>query len=98
MGFEKAYNVTGQTYPRKVDSIVLNTLSEIAQSAYKFSNDLRILQSLKEMEEPFENNQIGSSAMAYKRNPMRSERISALSRYIIVNSLKSSNNSRNSMV
>lgn len=87
MGFEKAYNVTGQTYPRKVDSIVLNTLSEIAQSAYKFSNDLRILQSLKEIEEPFEAHQIGSSAMAYKRNPMRSERISALSRYIIVNSL-----------
>lgn len=87
MGYEKAYNVTGQTYPRKVDSIVLNTLSEIAQSAYKFSNDLRILQSLKEMEEPFEAHQIGSSAMAYKRNPMRSERISALSRYIIVNSL-----------
>jgi adenylosuccinate lyase len=87
MGFTSAYNVTGQTYPRKVDSIVLNTLSEIAQSAYKFSNDLRILQSLKEIEEPFEAHQIGSSAMAYKRNPMRSERISALSRYIIVNSL-----------
>jgi adenylosuccinate lyase len=87
MGFLKAYGVTGQTYPRKVDSTVLNTLSEVAQSAYKFSNDLRILQSLKEMEEPFEKNQIGSSAMAYKRNPMRSERISALSRYIIVNSL-----------
>jgi adenylosuccinate lyase len=87
MGFASAYNVTGQTYPRKVDSIVLNTLSEIAQSAYKFSNDLRILQSLKEIEEPFEAHQIGSSAMAYKRNPMRSERISALSRYIIVNSL-----------
>ncbi|SMC21748.1 adenylosuccinate lyase [Clostridium acidisoli DSM 12555] len=87
MNFEKAYNVTGQTYPRKVDSIVLNTLSEVAQSAYKFSNDLRILQNLKEIEEPFEAHQIGSSAMAYKRNPMRSERISALSRYIIINSL-----------
>lgn len=87
MGFDKAYNVTGQTYPRKVDSIVLNTLSEVAQSAYKFSNDLRILQNMKEMEEPFEKNQIGSSAMAYKRNPMRSERISALARYVIVNSL-----------
>ncbi|GAA0115649.1 adenylosuccinate lyase [Clostridium senegalense] len=87
MGFKKSYPVTGQTYSRKLDSIILNTLSEIAQSAYKFSNDLRILQSMKEMEEPFEKNQIGSSAMAYKRNPMRSERIGALSRYIIVNSL-----------
>lgn len=87
MGFDKAYEVTGQTYPRKVDSIVLNTLSEVAQSAYKFSNDLRILQNMKEMEEPFEKNQVGSSAMAYKRNPMRSERISALSRFVIVNSL-----------
>lgn len=87
MGFEKSYGVTGQTYPRKLDSIVLNTLSEVAQSAYKFSNDLRLLQSMKEMEEPFEKNQIGSSAMAYKRNPMRSERISALARYVIVDSL-----------
>ncbi|MEG2018188.1 MAG: adenylosuccinate lyase [Clostridium sp.] len=87
MGFKKAYPVTGQTYSRKLDSIILNTLSEIAQSAYKFSNDMRLLQNMKEMEEPFEKNQIGSSAMAYKRNPMRSERISALSRYIIVNSL-----------
>lgn len=87
MGFKDTYPVTGQTYSRKVDSIVLNTLSEIAQSAYKFSNDLRLLQSMKELEEPFEKNQIGSSAMAYKRNPMRSERIGALSRYIIVNSL-----------
>ncbi|MGH4052741.1 MAG: adenylosuccinate lyase [Clostridium sp.] len=87
MNFEDTYPVTGQTYSRKVDSIVLNTLSEIAQSAYKFSNDLRLLQNMKEVEEPFEKNQIGSSAMAYKRNPMRSERISALSRYIIVNSL-----------
>lgn len=87
MGFSKSYGVTGQTYPRKLDSIVLNTLSEVAQSAYKFSNDLRLLQNLKEVEEPFEKNQIGSSAMAYKRNPMRSERISALARYVIVNSL-----------
>lgn len=87
MGFQSTYAVTGQTYPRKVDSYILNTLSEIAQSAYKFSNDLRILQSMKEMEEPFEKNQVGSSAMAYKRNPMRCERISALARYVIVNSL-----------
>lgn len=87
MGFKDTYPVTGQTYSRKLDSIILNTLSEIAQSAYKFSNDLRLLQSMKEVEEPFEKNQIGSSAMAYKRNPMRSERISSLARYIIVNSL-----------
>lgn len=87
MGFKGAYAVTGQTYSRKVDSIVLNTLSEVAQSAYKFSNDLRILQSFKEIEEPFEAHQIGSSAMAYKRNPMRSERIGSLARYVIVNSL-----------
>lgn len=86
-GFKKSFKVTGQTYSRKVDSIILNRLSETAQSAYKFSNDLRLLQSMKEMEEPFEKNQIGSSAMAYKRNPMRSERISALSRYIIVDAL-----------
>lgn len=87
MGFDKSFGVTGQTYPRKLDSIVLNTLSEIAQSAYKFSNDLRLLQNMKEIEEPFEKNQIGSSAMAYKRNPMRSERIGALARYVIVDSL-----------
>lgn len=87
MGFDEVFLVTGQTYTRKVDSIVLNTLSEVAQSAYKFSNDLRLLQSMKEIEEPFEKNQIGSSAMAYKRNPMRSERISALARYIIVDAL-----------
>lgn len=87
MGFAESYPVTGQTYPRKVDSIILNTLSEIAQSAYKFSNDLRLLQSMKEMEEPFEKNQIGSSAMAYKRNPMRCERMGALCRYVIVNAL-----------
>ena len=87
MGFKKSYGVTSQTYPRKLDSIVLNTLSEVAQSAYKFSNDLRLLQNMKEMEEPFEKNQIGSSAMAYKRNPMRSERMSALARFVIVDSL-----------
>jgi len=87
MGFDDSYKITGQTYSRKIDSIVLNTLSEIAQSAYKFSNDLRILQNMKEIEEPFEKNQVGSSAMAYKRNPMRSERISALARYVIINSL-----------
>ncbi|MCX7885378.1 MAG: adenylosuccinate lyase [Caloramator sp.] len=88
MGFKnKFFKVTGQTYTRKQDMIVLNALSSIAESAYKFSNDIRILQSLKEIEEPFEKNQIGSSAMAYKRNPMRSERISSLSRYVIINSL-----------
>lgn len=87
MGFNEAYIVTGQTYSRKIDSIILNTLSEIAQSAYKFSNDLRILQSMKEIEEPFEEHQIGSSAMAYKRNPMRSERMSALARFVISSSL-----------
>lgn len=87
MGFEKVFPVTGQTYTRKLDYIVLSALAQVAQSAYKFSNDLRILQNMKEMEEPFEKNQVGSSAMAYKRNPMRSERIGALARYIIVNSL-----------
>ena len=87
MGFKKEFMVTGQTYTRKVDSIILNTLSEIAQSAYKFSNDIRLLQNMKEMEEPFEKKQIGSSAMAYKRNPMRSERMGSLARYIIVDAL-----------
>ena len=87
LGFEQAYPVTGQTYPRKLDSRVLNALSAIGQSAYKFSNDMRLLQHLKEVEEPFEKQQIGSSAMAYKRNPMRSERISSLARFVIVNSL-----------
>lgn len=87
MGFKESFKVTGQTYPRKTDSIVINTLSEIAQSAYKFSNDLRLLQGLKEIEEPFEENQIGSSAMAYKRNPMRAERMGALARFVIINSL-----------
>ena len=83
LGYEKVYGVTGQTYPRKLDYNVLCVLSQIAQSAYKFSNDIRILQNMKEIEEPFEKKQIGSSAMAYKRNPMRSERIGALARYAI---------------
>lgn len=87
MGFDRVVPVSGQTYSRKVDAQVLNTLSGIAQSAYKFANDLRILASFKEMEEPFEEHQIGSSAMPYKRNPMRSERICALTRYVITNSL-----------
>lgn len=87
MGYSGVYPVSGQTYSRKVDSHVLNVLSSIAQSAYKFSNDIRLLQHLKEVEEPFEKSQIGSSAMAYKRNPMRSERISSLARYVIVDAL-----------
>jgi adenylosuccinate lyase len=83
MGFSKVYPVSGQTYSRKVDSRVLNVLAGIAQSAHKFSNDIRLLQHLKEIEEPFEKGQIGSSAMAYKRNPMRSERIASLARYVM---------------
>lgn len=83
MGYDDVFRVTGQTYSRKIDSQVVNILASIAQSATKFSNDIRLLQNLKEVEEPFEKNQIGSSAMAYKRNPMRSERIASLSRYII---------------
>ncbi|MGL4652851.1 adenylosuccinate lyase [Cetobacterium sp.] len=83
MGFNKRFLVTGQTYDRKIDSEVSNLLSNIAQSAHKFTNDLRLLQHLKEIEEPFEKNQIGSSAMAYKRNPMRSERISSLAKFVI---------------
>jgi adenylosuccinate lyase len=86
-GFSSCYPVSGQTYPRKLDAQVLFVLSGIAQSAAKFSNDLRLLQNLKEVEEPFEKNQIGSSAMAYKRNPMRSERIASLSRYILIDTL-----------
>lgn len=83
MGFEKRFTITGQTYPRKVDSHVVNCLASMAQSAHKFSNDMRLLCHLREIEEPFEKNQIGSSAMAYKRNPMRSERIGSLSRFVI---------------
>ena len=83
MGFEKRFLVTGQTYDRKVDSEIMNLLANIAQSAHKFTNDLRLLQHLKEVEEPFEKSQIGSSAMAYKRNPMRSERISSLAKFVI---------------
>ncbi len=87
MGFLETYAVSGQTYSRKVDTRVLNCLSAIAQSAHKFSNDIRLLQHLKEVEEPFEKGQIGSSAMAYKRNPMRSERIASLSRYVMCDAL-----------
>lgn len=87
MGFKECYPVSGQTYSRKVDSRVLNVLSGIAQSAHKFSNDIRLLQHLKEIEEPFEKNQIGSSAMAYKRNPMRSERIASLANYVMTDAL-----------
>lgn len=83
MGFDRRFLVTGQTYDRKVDSEVMNLLANIAQSAHKFTNDLRLLQHLKEIEEPFEKSQIGSSAMAYKRNPMRSERISSLAKFVI---------------
>lgn len=83
MGFQQAFSVTGQTYTRKVDYQVLSVLSSIAQSMHKMTNDIRLLQNLKELEEPFEKTQIGSSAMAYKRNPMRSERISSLSKYVI---------------
>ena len=87
MGFETCYPVSGQTYSRKVDTRVLNVLAGIAASAHKMSNDIRLLQHLKEVEEPFEKTQIGSSAMAYKRNPMRSERIASLSRYVMVDAL-----------
>lgn len=87
MGYESVYSVSGQTYSRKIDSQYLSVLSGIAQSAAKFSNDIRLLQHLKEIEEPFEQHQIGSSAMPYKRNPMRSERIASLARYVIADSL-----------
>ena len=87
MGFSGCYPVSGQTYSRKIDSRVLNVLAGIAQSAHKFSNDIRLLQHLKEIEEPFEKNQIGSSAMAYKRNPMRSERIASLANYVMADAM-----------
>lgn len=87
MGFDAVVPVSGQTYSRKIDSQIVATLSGIAQSAMKFANDMRILQNFKEMEEPFEKNQIGSSAMPYKRNPMRCERITALARYVMIDSL-----------
>ncbi len=87
MGFDECYAVSGQTYSRKVDTRVANILAGIAASAHKMSNDIRLLQHLKEVEEPFEKNQIGSSAMAYKRNPMRSERIASLSRYVMIDAL-----------
>ena len=87
MGYQASYAVSGQTYTRKLDYQVISILSGIAQSMHKMTNDIRLLQSLKELEEPFEKNQIGSSAMAYKRNPMRSERIASLSKYIISESL-----------
>ena len=87
MGYTDTYPVTGQTYPRKFDTMCLNVLGLIAQSCYKFANDLRLLQNLKEMEEPFEKSQIGSSAMAYKRNPMRSERICSLARLVLCNTM-----------
>lgn len=87
MGYGKCYPVSGQTYSRKLDYQMLSVLSGIAQSAYKFANDIRLLQHLKEVEEPFEKSQIGSSAMAYKRNPMRSERICSLARYVIVDAV-----------
>ena len=87
MGFKECYPVSGQTYSRKVDTRVLNVVAGIAASAHKMSNDIRLLQHLKEVEEPFEKNQIGSSAMAYKRNPMRSERIASISRYVMIDAL-----------
>ena len=89
-GFEKCFSVCGQTYPRKADSRILNVLSSIAQSAYRMANDIRLLQHDRQVEEPFEKNQIGSSAMPYKRNPMRCERICALSRYLMVDVLNPS--------
>ena len=86
-GFKECFAVSGQTYPRKLDSRILNALSSVAQSAYRMANDIRLLQHDKQLEEPFEENQIGSSAMAYKRNPMRSERICSLARYVMVDAL-----------
>lgn len=89
-GFDGCFDVAGQTYPRKVDSRILNALSSVAQSAYKMANDIRLLQHDRQIEEPFEKNQIGSSAMAYKRNPMRSERICSLSRYLMADAMNAS--------
>lgn len=89
-GFDECFDVAGQTYPRKTDSRILNALSSIGQSAYKMANDIRLLQHDRQIEEPFEKNQIGSSAMAYKRNPMRSERICSLSRYLMADALNAS--------
>ena len=87
MGFNKVFTITGQTYTRKIDSMALKILAGIAESAHKFATDIRLLQGLKEVEEPFEKNQIGSSAMAYKRNPMKCERICSLARYVITNAI-----------
>ncbi len=87
MGYESCFAVSGQTYPRKLDSQMLSILSGVAQSASKFANDIRLLQHMKEIEEPFEKNQIGSSAMAYKRNPMRTERMCSLARYVIADAI-----------
>ena len=89
-GFEKCFSVCGQTYPRKLDSRILNCLSSVAQSCYRMANDIRLLQHDRQVEEPFEKNQIGSSAMAYKRNPMRSERICSLARYLMADSMNAS--------
>ena len=86
-GFDECFDVAGQTYPRKVDSRVLNALSSVAQSCYRMANDIRLLQHDRQVEEPFEKNQIGSSAMAYKRNPMRSERICSLARYLMADAI-----------
>ena len=86
IGFDQAYPVTGQTYPRKTDALIISSLSSLAQSAHRFATDMRLLSNLREMEEPFGKKQVGSSAMAYKRNPMRSERICSISRFIIAQS------------
>ena len=86
-GFDRLYDVCGQTYPRKLDSRILNVLSSIAQSCYRFANDIRLLQHDRQLEEPFESTQVGSSAMAYKRNPMRCERICSLARYVMADAL-----------